>query len=171
MSLGLSLRARADTMRACPCGEKPMKITIIPTENSSPTGDALLARCEAVHRQLRPQLPSDYTERMREILSSGAQMIAAEDEGQVLGVAVFRIIENSFEGRKLYVDDLVTDESKRSQGVGSALMNWLEAHARKTGCSTLALDSGSQRHRAHGFYFRQGLHIASYSFRKLLDAQ
>ena len=158
-------------MRPSPCGEMPMKITIIPTENISPTGDALLTRCEAVHRQLRPQLPSDYTERMREILSSGVQMVAAEGEGQVLGVAVFRIIENTFEGRKLYVDDLVTDESKRSQGVGSALMNWLEAHARKSGCSTLALDSGSQRHRAHGFYFRQGLHIASYSLRNLLDAQ
>ena len=149
----------------------PMKITTIHADSSSSAADALLARCEGVHRQLRPQLPTSYTERMREILTAGAQMIAAEDQGHVLGVAVFRIIENTFEGRKLYVDDLVTDESRRSQGVGAALMNWLEARARETGCSTLALDSGSQRHRAHGFYFRQGLHIASYSFRKLLDAQ
>ena len=158
-------------MRASPCGAMPMKITTVHPDSNSSAADSLLARCESVHRQLRPQLPNNYTERMREILTAGAQMIAAENENQVLGVAVFRIIENTFEGRKLYVDDLVTDESQRSQGVGAGLMGWLEAHAREAGCSTLALDSGSQRHRAHGFYFRQGLHIASYSFRKLLDDQ
>lgn len=156
-------------MRASSRGVKRMKITPIKHEGSA--ADSLLSRWEAVHRQLRPQLPSPYTERIREILDAGAHMIAAEDAGQVLGLAVYRTLENTFEGRKLYVDDLVTDESRRSQGVGAALMDWLEAHARETDCSTLALDSGSQRHRAHSFYFRQGLHIASYSFRKLLDDQ
>lgn len=158
-------------MHVSPRGARHMKVTSITLSADPSTPDSLLARCEAVHRQLRPQLPSRYTERMHEILGAGAQMIVAEDAGQVLGLAVYRTLENTFEGRKLYVDDLVTDESRRSQGVGAALMDWLEAHARETGCSTLALDSGSQRHRAHGFYFRQGLHIASYSFRKLLDSE
>lgn len=158
-------------MKPSPCGAKRMKITPITPAQVDEAPDSLLARCESVHRQLRPHLPLAYSQRMREILATGAQMIAAEEQGHVLGLAVYRILENTFEGRKLYVDDLVTDESKRSQGVGAALMDWLEAHAREIGCSTLALDSGSQRHRAHGFYFRQGLHIASYSFRKLLDAQ
>lgn len=158
-------------MRATPCDAMRMKITVIQPDAAQLTPDSLLARCEGVHRQLRPQLPAHYVERMREILAAGAQMIAAENENQVLGVAVYRTLENTFEGRKLYVDDLVTDESRRSQGVGAALMDWLEAQARETGCSTLALDSGSQRHRAHSFYFRQGLHIASYSFRKQLDTQ
>ena len=125
-----------------------------------------LARCEPVHRQLRPQLPDAYAARMQDIFSTGVQMIAAASQQEVHGIAVFRVIENTFEGRKLYVDDLVTDEARRSKGVGQALMQWLESEAIETGCGTLALDSGSQRHRAHQFYFRCGLHIASYSFRK-----
>lgn len=146
-----------------------MKILPITADSSDPASSELLARSEAIHRQLRPQLPTAYAERMHAILAAGAQMIVAERDGQVLGLAVYRLIENTFEGRKLYVDDLVSDENHRSQGVGAALMDWMETRARESGCSTLALDSGSQRHRAHRFYFSRGLHIASYSFRKLLE--
>ena len=40
--------------------------------------------------------------------------------------------------------------------------------AKALGCSALTLDSGVQRQRAHHFYFREGMHIASFSFKKAL---
>jgi hypothetical protein len=66
------------------------------------------------------------------------------------------------------VDDLVTDEARRSRGVGRALLAHLEEKARKLGCDVLALDSGAQRAAAHKFYFREGMHIPGFCFRKTL---
>ena len=63
---------------------------------------------------------------------------------------------------------LVSDEARRSQGAGKLVLAWLEAKAGALGCHALALDSGVQRARAHHFYFREGLHIASYCFKKVL---
>ena len=128
-----------------------------------------LKRAEAVHRQLRPQLPEDYCARMTAIIASGARLVLAIEDEQVRGLALWRIIENTYEGRRLYVDDLVTDSVDRSKGVGKALLGCLEARAREEKCDTLALDSGVQRGEAHKFYFREGMQIAAYSFRKMLS--
>lgn len=127
-----------------------------------------LARAETVHRQLRPQLPSVYTARMAEIFAGGARLAVVVDDGAVLCVALWRLIENTYEGCRLYVDDLVSDESRRSQGAGKMMLDWLEAKANALDCDVLALDSGVQRERAHRFYFREGMHISSFSFRKVL---
>lgn len=125
-----------------------------------------LARAEAVHRQLRPQLPPDYATKMRKIFSEGGEMCIAADENEVAGIAVFRLFENTHVGRRFYVDDLVTDERRRSGGVGKALMAWLEAEARRRGCPGFDLESGTWRTGAHRFYFREGFVIPSFSFRK-----
>ena len=103
-----------------------------------------LARAERVHRQLRPHLPA------------------------VLGVGVHRIGENTADGMKMYVDDLVTDETQRSTGVGHALMAHMQAIARKAGCENFILDSGTHRQQAHKFYFREGMVITSFNFKKPL---
>ena len=127
-----------------------------------------LTRAEVVHRQLRPQLPPDYVTRLTEVFAGGACMAVVVEADAVLCVALWRLIENTFEGCRLYVDDLVSDESRRSQGAGKMMLDWLEAKATSLGCDVLALDSGVQRQRAHQFYFREGMHISSFSFRKVL---
>jgi hypothetical protein len=133
-----------------------------------PVTEALLPRCEGVHRQLRPHLPADYAGRMREVLAGGAQMAVALVDGKPVGVTVFRILEKTFSGRELYCDDLVTDEAQRSTGVGAALVRYMERVGRERGCDTLALDSGTQRQRAHKFYFREGLPITAFHFSRPL---
>jgi GNAT superfamily N-acetyltransferase len=127
-----------------------------------------LARAEPVHRQLRPQLPAAYAERMAQVFAGGARMILAADGEAVCGVAVWRLIENTYEGRRLYVDDLVSDAGRRSRGVGKTLLDWLTARARSLDCDVLALDSGTQRTDAHRFYFREGMVIPAFCFGKRL---
>jgi len=83
-------------------------------------------------------------------------------------VAVFRMLEKTFNGRDLYCDDLVTDETRRSTGVGHMLMHYMEALAVERGCDTFSLDSGVQRAQAHKFYFREGLTIPCFNFSKPL---
>ncbi len=125
-----------------------------------------LAGAEAVHRQLRPQLPADYSAKMQRIFSDGGEMCVVVRNTKVIGVAVYREFENTHSGRRFYVDDLVTDENERSSGVGRALMDYLQEVARGRGCKGLDLESGTHRIRAHRFYFREGFFITSFSFRK-----
>ena len=128
----------------------------------------LLAAAEYVHRQLRPQLPADYAARMAIVFANGGRLAVVTDPDRVICVALWRVFENTHEGRRLYVDDLVSDQSSRSQGAGRMMLAWLEAKARALDCEVLALDSGVQRSDAHRFYFREGMHISAYSFRKVL---
>ncbi len=127
-----------------------------------------LARAEAVHRQLRSALPPDYSDKMRRVFSDGGRMCVAARSEVVLGVAVYRVFEDTMGGRQLFVDDLVTESSERSTGVGQALLSHLDEVARSAGCWVLTLDSGTQRHRAHKFYFREGMQIVSLHFAKEL---
>ncbi|HET9955130.1 MAG TPA: GNAT family N-acetyltransferase [Polyangiaceae bacterium] len=127
-----------------------------------------LARAEAVHRQLRPQLPPEYTPALQRVFDGGGRMVVASDGQHVMGLAVYRTQINTFAGFHLYVDDLITDEASRSRGVGQALLGHCEARARALGCKLLTLESGVQRQRAHRFYFREGLAIDAYSFSKPL---
>ena len=127
-----------------------------------------LRRAEAVHRQLRTALPADYEAKMKRVFAGGARMCVAAEGESVRGVAVYRIVENTFEGLHLYVDDLVTDETRRSRGVGRALMDHMQGLARAAGCEAYTLDSGTQRQQAHKFYFREGMVVTSFHFRKPL---
>lgn len=145
-----------------------MEIVRITDEERRIAEPDLLVLAEAVHRQLRPDLPTDYVGRMRQIFAAGGEMCVAVIDEAVVGVAVFRSYENTHAGRRFYVDDLVTDESYRSSGVGHALLGFLERLARARGGDSIDLDSGTHRTRAHRFYFREGYVIPSFVFRKQL---
>jgi GNAT superfamily N-acetyltransferase len=127
-----------------------------------------LERAEAVHRELRTALPADYRVKMQRVFAGGGRMVVAAEGNAVSGLAVWRVHENTAIGVQLYVDDLVTAEARRSLGVGHALMQWLEQRARDRSCVALVLDSGTQRTRAHRFYFREGLAVACFNFEKHL---
>lgn len=120
--------------------------------------------------ELRPHLTEDL---FRSILAEGhgqgLRFTAAYDEdGVCVGAAGWRIVANTAQVRKLYVDDLVTAATARSTGVGRALLAHLEDHARAAACTALALDSGTHRTDAHRFYFRERMAVTAFSFDKPL---
>ena len=119
-------------------------------------------------RQLRPHIKAeDYLPAVRRMMrSDGYRQAAVRESGVVRAVAGYRFMEMLYCGKILYVDDLVTDESTRSRGYGTVLIEWLTEEARANGCAELHLDSGVQREHAHRFYFREGLTINAYHFRK-----
>lgn len=142
-----------------------MKIVEVFSEDGRIVGIEWLARSEGVHRQLRAHLPTDYTAKMKRVLENSCMALAVEGD-TVLGLAVYRWHENTYDGLKFYIDDLVTDDARRSEGVGHALIAHLEKIARGLGASGLVLDSGTQRSQAHKFYFREGFVITSFNFKK-----
>ncbi|RUR76713.1 GNAT family N-acetyltransferase [Chlorogloeopsis fritschii PCC 9212] len=127
--------------------------------------DAEIELCFPVIQMLRPHLnPSNFVSRIRRQEQQGYQLVYLEVGESIKAVTGFRISESLAWGKFLYVDDLVTNESDRSQGYGSALFNWLLDYAKSQACEQLHLDSGVQRFAAHRFYFQQRLEISSFHF-------
>ena len=133
------------------------------------TSDADIQACYPVMSQLRPHVSqSDWLPRIRRMEKDGFRLAAVREGGAVRAVAGFRVFENLFAGRVLYVDDLVTDQQTRSHGHGKALLDWLADRARAEHCATLELDSGTQRVDAHRFYLRERMNIICFHFARKL---
>ena len=69
-----------------------MKITAITNAVHEIIELEWLTQSEAVHRQLRPQLPADYVARMREVFAGGADMAVCVRDNKICGITVFRIL-------------------------------------------------------------------------------
>jgi GNAT superfamily N-acetyltransferase len=129
------------------------------------TTDAEIAACYPVMRELRPQLEdANFLSRVRILEKTGYLLAFVQQSDEVVAVAGFWIRENLAWGRFMYVDDLVTLASHRSQGIGTRLLAWLREYAINEGCRQLHLDSGTQRKDAHRFYEREGVTVFGYHF-------
>jgi GNAT superfamily N-acetyltransferase len=133
------------------------------------TTDDEVQRCFPVMQQLRTHLrEQDFLATIRRQEAGGFRLAFLEDDGHVRAVAGFRVMDNLFSGRVLYIDDLVTDEAARSRGHGGALLAWLVDQARSADCRSLELDSGVQRFDAHRFYLTNRMAISAHHFRLVL---
>lgn len=128
--------------------------------------DAEIAACYPVMAQLRPHLvEGEFVDRVRrQAKNHGYRLAYIATDGRPAAMAGFRIAECLAWSKFMYVDDLVTDERLRSRGMGQALMDWLIAHARESGCAQFHLDSGVQRFGAHRFYLANRMAISSHHF-------
>jgi GNAT superfamily N-acetyltransferase len=115
--------------------------------------------------QLRPKLTLDAWQRIyAQGHPQGLRFTVVEAAGAIVAVAGWRLVSCTTAGRRLYIDDLVTDEATRSSGHGKLLLVELEQRARDAGCTVMDLDSGVQRGDAHRFYFRERMAITAYHF-------
>ncbi len=127
--------------------------------------DADIQNCFPVMVQLRPHLvEEEFVARVRKQEKDGYRLVLFEEDGTVQAVSGFRTGESLSRGAFLYIDDLVTDESGRSQGFGQQLFDWIRDFAKASGCVQLHLDSGVQRFGAHRFYLKNRMDIASHHF-------
>ena len=126
-----------------------------------------IERCFPVMAHLRPSLLAEaFVGRVEAQQAQGYRLAYLEDQTAVVVVAGFRVMEMLATGRTLYVDDLVTHQTARSRGHGKAMLDWLQNYARQAGCETFSLDSGTHRHEAHAFYFRERMRVTSFHFAK-----
>ena len=118
-----------------------------------------LAACYPLMRQLRPHLSSgrEFAERWRRQTAAGYRLLAAWRGETPVALAGYRLQDNLVHGLHLYVDDLVTDEALRGEGLGRALLNRLKAEGRALGCARLVLDTPLTNTLGHRFYYREGL--------------
>ena len=114
----------------------------------------------------RGEIPKDWFESL--IASDSHDMLLAiDDEGKIQGIATLSIIMGPIVRKVAYLEDFVTDESVRGQGVGSqlwqAILNW----AKSKNCTELNFTSGHGREVAQEFYKKRGAEIYDTNFFRL----
>jgi len=129
-----------------------------------------IERCFDVMSELRRHLNrEEFLPTIRKMQIEGYHLAYTLERNEIVALAGYRVYTNLFMGKHLYVDDLVTSNKFRSKGYGEKMIKWLREKAKKHACDYFHLDSGTQRSRAHKFYFMQGFSIASYHFSENLS--
>lgn len=141
------------------------------TEIRELTTEAEWREAFPVLRELRDHLTEQtYLEYLREMREEGYRLFAVFEDEDVLAVAGAGVRTNFYNGRHLFVYDLVTRPDRRSEGHGGRLMGFLEDWARERNCESITLESGLWREDAHRFYEdRLGMDRYCYTFKKTFD--
>lgn len=105
-----------------------------------------------VMAQLRSLEEPEFLERIRRQSYSGYELVAAFDEGTIIGVMGMRPVHTLARGAHLYIDDLVVDATGRGRGVGRSLLEYAEADALARSMTAVFLDA---RPDAVPFYERE----------------
>lgn len=124
-----------------------------------------------VMRQLRTHLDEDgYLELVAEAArNEGYKMAALYADGKITAVTGFMPMTTLYNGKAVWVCDLVTDADCRSKGYGEALLEYVEIWAKEHGYGIVSLSSGLQRTDAHRFYeLKMDYDKVSYVFLKRL---
>jgi len=120
---------------------------------------AEIAACFPVMLSLRPHItgPDELVARVTRQREAGYRLLAGWRDGVPVALAGYRVEENLIHGRFIYVDDLVSAESARREGLGARMLDGVAAIGRELGLKRLVLDTAIDNVFAHRFYYRQGL--------------
>jgi GNAT superfamily N-acetyltransferase len=113
----------------------------------------------AVEARLRPLLGEDWS-----------AVFVAEEDGRALGFSAclsLPLIHRDAPTCRLAA--LVVADGARSQGIGAALVERVEASARRWGCDRIEVTSGNDRPDAQRFYLREGFSPKPERFVKTLE--
>ena len=87
------------------------------------------------------------------------RLLVADDDGEVVGMALSYFRYSTWKGKRLYLEDLVVTESARGRGVGKALLNATIELARQTACSGLMWQVLDWNEPAIKFYKKFGVRM------------
>ncbi len=130
-----------------------------------------LERCYPVMKELRPHLSfNDYISIYEQSHARDEyEIVAIEVDSQILAVMGYRFLSDYVRGKHIYVDDLVSTEKARSQGLGAELLKFAESVAEETGCKSLRLCTGIENERGAKFYDRNGWVKRAFAYTKKLS--
>ncbi|MGM9906114.1 GNAT family N-acetyltransferase [Lactobacillus sp.] len=131
----------------------------------------LLNEVLEIHASIRPDVfipgTTKYTvEELMELLKDDQKPIyvAVNENDDVLGYAFTQLQEQPFstnmvQFKSLFIDDLCVDSSRRSQGVGRALLDFVKQEAKRLGCYEVTLNVWAGNDSAIRFYEKNGLKV------------
>lgn len=99
--------------------------------------------------------------------NSHDMLLAYDDKGTIVGIATLSIIMGPIIRRVAYLEDFVTDQAVRGQGVGTQLWDAMLKWAKDKNCTELCFTSGHGREAAQQFYQNKGAKIYDTNFFRL----
>lgn len=120
-----------------------------------------------VVKELRTGLEyKEFEDLIYEMRDINYTMIGIFEKDQLITYAGVNVTTNLYHKRHLFVYELVTLNSFRSQGYGKLMLEYLRDYAKMAACENLVLSSGFAREDAHRFYEKNGFEKVSYMFVK-----
>lgn len=83
------------------------------------------------------------------------QFVARDGDGRIVGVSTLAVFPIPT-ARRAWIEDVITDEAARGQGIGEGLTRAMLERARALGCTTVDLTSRPSREAANRLYRRVG---------------
>jgi len=108
------------------------------------------------------EIPLEWFEDV--IASPYHDLLLAEDDGKILGLACLSIIMGPGIRKNAYLEDFVVDSKIRGKGTGSALWQAMLDWAAEKGCKKLEFTCGNGREAAQAFYKNHGAEIYETNF-------
>ena len=107
--------------------------------------------------QLRVDLSfKEFDDLVYDMRDMDYKMIGLFERGKLITYAGVAVQTNFYHKRHLYVYDLVTDSSYRSQSFGKEMMEYFHVYSKTAMCENIVLSSEFQREKAHVFYEKSG---------------
>ncbi|GAA2659571.1 GNAT family N-acetyltransferase [Streptomyces aculeolatus] len=118
-----------------------------------------------------PDDPAPYEQAFARIDADPAQHLAvAERDGTVVGTLQLTVIPGlSRRGMtRALIEAVRVHRDERGSGLGTQLIEWAVAEARRQGCAVVQLTSDATRTDAHRFYERLGFEATHVGFKRML---
>ena len=111
----------------------------------------------------RGEIPKEWFDEL--IASDHHDMLIALDENdKIIGIATLSIHMVPIIRKNAYLEDFVTDNTVRGQGVGTALWNAMLDWAKEKGCHNLEFTCGNGREASQQFYKNHGATVYDTNF-------
>lgn len=81
--------------------------------------------------------------------------VVAEDDGRVVGMALYYFVYSTWKGRMIYLEDFVLEPAYRRRGIGQRLWDVLLERGRERGCRLLKWQIVDSNTEALKFYAAQ----------------
>lgn len=139
------------------------------SEIKTATTEEDILKCWDVIFVLRPHLiKEEFVSTVKEMFTEGYQLAYIEENGKAASAIGFRYLQYLYNGKHIYIDDLVSLPETRGKGYAGMLLDHVADIARSKGYKCVTLDSGHQRHTAHRLYLNKGYSIVAHHFMKNL---
>ena len=119
----------------------------------------LLELYTQLHNNPLPETDKDLQELWSEIIhDKNHHIIVAVDDSKIVSSCVLIIVPNLSHGQKPYafIENVITDEFHRGQGLASDCLEYARQIAKKHGCYKIMLMTGSKKESTLNLYRRAG---------------
>lgn len=108
------------------------------------------------------EIPEEWFKEL--IDSPWHDLLLAEEDGVVLGMAAMSIVMGAGIRKNAYLEDFVVSSEARGKGVGGLLWDEMLKWGREKGAKRLEFTCGAGREAAHAFYHKHGAEIYETDF-------